>query len=274
MRSAFTLVELLVTIAVIGALLSILLTAAAPALEAGRASACQSNLRQLALSALTFANEHDQRLPSAQDASVEGVDRFWYGGGDFSEGAFHPEQGVMHAYLGSADVAGCPSLDDDSRSFQGPVDYAYNVVYLGLILRPAAERSPLGAELTKVRQPSRTVAFFDSGRIRHANPGWGDFERTAFGWPPSGRFGPDGASIPFYWPSFHGRHNNGAGHIAWLDGHVSARAPTRYDRYNALSPPMGKLEEHNLGDIDIDEKRDGNLSPPAGGADDVLFDLD
>lgn len=56
-RCAFTLVELLVVIAIIGILVALLLPAVQAAREAARRSACQNNLKNLALAAL---NHHDR----------------------------------------------------------------------------------------------------------------------------------------------------------------------------------------------------------------------
>lgn len=53
-RIGFTLVELLVVIAIIGVLVGLLLPAVQAAREAARRSACQNNLKQIALGVLTF----------------------------------------------------------------------------------------------------------------------------------------------------------------------------------------------------------------------------
>lgn len=62
-RAAFTLVELLVVVAVIGLLISVLL----PTLQRSRArgvlATCTSNLRQQGMALLEYAHEHSDRLP-------------------------------------------------------------------------------------------------------------------------------------------------------------------------------------------------------------------
>jgi prepilin-type N-terminal cleavage/methylation domain-containing protein/prepilin-type processing-associated H-X9-DG protein len=64
MRSAFTIVELLVVIAVIGMLVGLLLPAVQQAREAGRRNMCANNIRNLALAMLAHA-EATRRFPSS-----------------------------------------------------------------------------------------------------------------------------------------------------------------------------------------------------------------
>jgi prepilin-type N-terminal cleavage/methylation domain-containing protein/prepilin-type processing-associated H-X9-DG protein len=62
-RRAFTLVELLIVIAIIGVLVGLLMPTVGRAREAARRAACLSNLRQVHQSFLLFAEENDGLVP-------------------------------------------------------------------------------------------------------------------------------------------------------------------------------------------------------------------
>ena len=65
-RHAFTLVELLVVIAIIGILACLLVPALARAKAQGRNAVCINNLRQLGAAVRLYADENNNRLPTAE----------------------------------------------------------------------------------------------------------------------------------------------------------------------------------------------------------------
>src|SRR5438552_698125 len=62
-QTAFTLLELLVVVAVIGILASILLPVLARARAKSQSMFCLNNTRQLGIACLIYSTEHDDRLP-------------------------------------------------------------------------------------------------------------------------------------------------------------------------------------------------------------------
>jgi prepilin-type N-terminal cleavage/methylation domain-containing protein/prepilin-type processing-associated H-X9-DG protein len=62
-RRAFTLIEILIVIAIIALLAAILFPVFSRARESARRSSCASNLRQMMLAANQYAQDHDERLP-------------------------------------------------------------------------------------------------------------------------------------------------------------------------------------------------------------------
>lgn len=66
-RRAFTLVELLVVIAVIAVLAGLLLPTLGHATEQGRATACLSNLKQIGLALRLYLDENGNRMPVMQN---------------------------------------------------------------------------------------------------------------------------------------------------------------------------------------------------------------
>jgi prepilin-type N-terminal cleavage/methylation domain-containing protein len=93
--AAFTLVELLVTVAVIAVLASLLLPALARAKESARGTVCVSNLRQMGLATTLYSMDFKNRLP--------GFRNWLYARrGDLTTGALYP-------YVKSKGVYMCPT---------------------------------------------------------------------------------------------------------------------------------------------------------------------
>ena len=236
---AFTLIELLVVISIIALLIGILLPALSAARGAAKGAVCGSNLRQLGISLINYTNSYNGYVPpqSNGDEDGDGVEMRWYGGFNSSTSEFAEDEGSLSPYLGTADVGGCPSLDNDESYVNlGPVDYAYNWQISAEQALPPPYTSASMTRVDDILKPSDTVAFFDGGRYRPAD----GLARSAWGYP---------ASVGI--PPFHGRHE-GAGNVAWIDGHVSRRKPTYFTAYDGFDPTWEPNEELRVGDLDED----------------------
>jgi prepilin-type N-terminal cleavage/methylation domain-containing protein/prepilin-type processing-associated H-X9-DG protein len=75
-RTAMTLVELLVVLAIIGVLVALVLPGVQAARAAARAAACKNNLRQTGLAVQQFCDMHDGEFPKFVD-NAKDADRSW-----------------------------------------------------------------------------------------------------------------------------------------------------------------------------------------------------
>lgn len=75
--NAFTLIELLTVIAIIGILAGILVPTVGKVRKTARDSQCKASLRQIGTTMQLFMNDNRGRLPVAKDTSTEGPG-FWY----------------------------------------------------------------------------------------------------------------------------------------------------------------------------------------------------
>ncbi len=112
-RGAFTLVELLVVVAIIGILTSMTLPALARAREAARRAVCASNLRQVGMCLTMYSDEADGRFPPLQPTGTPGcLPELEFAPLTFKGDAVYPE------YLADARIMVCPSDLDGQDEFE------------------------------------------------------------------------------------------------------------------------------------------------------------
>jgi prepilin-type N-terminal cleavage/methylation domain-containing protein/prepilin-type processing-associated H-X9-DG protein len=129
-KSGFTLIELLVVIAIIAILASILFPVFARARENARRSSCQSNLKQIGLGWMQYAQDYDETMPSAVDgnpgASYPPNSGWMYYNvfpANTQAKAFRPELGSLYPYVKSTQIFACAS---DSQGQTSGNSYAAN----------------------------------------------------------------------------------------------------------------------------------------------------
>lgn len=223
----FTLIELLVVIAIIAIIASMLLPALARAKESGRTALCKSNLRQLTLGIVMYAEDNQDTLPWAG-----GVDRNlepdWVWGGhqmtnpnDQREWtkpywALHAESGSVFPYTtglkrvrprpGRRDtdfytmthaVYRCPSSGELGRSRR--VNFSLNALIEPNTNFRGGRSSSRGVELMKVRNPSTKLLVLDESAETMHNASF-----TPGGSAAKGNF----------------TYHNGKINMGFMDGHV------------------------------------------------------
>ena len=136
-RSAFTLIELLIVIAIIGALIALLMPMAVSAQDAAIRATCMAHLRQMTLGAISHASEHNGVFPAAllygtDDDCLTGDVRAW-------DWHAHPDgsvtPGLLWAHVDGVNAHGvlqCPTAVGVDATWSGdPVTgYNYNTGFI------------------------------------------------------------------------------------------------------------------------------------------------
>ncbi len=232
---AFTLVELLIVIAVMAVLLSILIPISHTAREQTRAVMCGSNLKQLSLTLTAYAQENET-FPYGFDNSEFGI-VIPPGGypGDASCDLlgwwwFHSLSGIGGQNYGKGTILWCPS-----RNVSEPYCLCGNYGVNRAICKDAlgfGDNEFVGVPLAlcQIRRPADTLLITDSGYSLISWKGATNapvepFENTAR----EGSFYVPGMTINqnrVIFPgqeadAIYGRHLNNSVNVGFADGHVS-----------------------------------------------------
>ena len=74
---AFTIVELLIVVAMIAILVGLLLPALNQVMEKGRSITCTSNIRQISLAVITYLDSHDAVFPPTTDSTAKSLFNYY-----------------------------------------------------------------------------------------------------------------------------------------------------------------------------------------------------
>ncbi len=245
-RRAFTLVEMLVVMAIIALLMGILLPVLASARSQGKAIVCRSNLRQLVLANTGYAIENNGSYAlAASDIYPGGANLHrWHGVREHLDEPFDSLKGPLVSYLADGAVKECPQKvkfrqgDPWDFNFEdGCGGYGYNMRYIGSKVWQGdkKENYEKSARNTEVASSAQTVMFADCAMVK-ADRGVPYYLEYSFSEPPLNDWG-------YAWPSIHFRHR-GKANIGWVDGHITSERMTDfnmviYDGINSSDVMLG-----------------------------------
>jgi len=226
---AFTLIEILVVVAIIALLIAILLPALARAREETKNVVCRSNLSQIHKSNVYYLQQYKGIFPPHRflleipDPITKSPEHFWFD--------------LLRVYTRTKELVHCPTLGNEMQQDrstwkwnydQHNLGYGYNAYFLGYYSHtPDAWGTYITGQRWwsegKVKSPCDLLVFSD------ANPNDGD-PKVGGGW---------SSSLWWPWINLHGEGVNGSrhaqgrkgtqgrkwggGNIAFFDGHCEYR---------------------------------------------------
>jgi prepilin-type N-terminal cleavage/methylation domain-containing protein/prepilin-type processing-associated H-X9-DG protein len=198
-RTGFTLIELLVVIAIIAILAAILFPVFAKAREKARAASCLSNIKQLALGWLMYAQDYDE----VQVLGYRQANNEWDDVLQANRTTYIAWYGTITPYVKNRQLFTCPSN-------RGTCDYCYNpyITWRGYVTTAA-----VGVSLAQIARASECIMLYDS---------YAGTRPCGYPWVVNARTAPNCEGKPAaYWlgVAYNVRHNDG-NNISFCDGHA------------------------------------------------------
>lgn len=217
-RSGFTLIEVLVVVAIIALLIGILLPTLARAREQARASACLSNFHQLGIGTVAYAHTYHEYVPPVDPAQADVGPKNTTSGtwGSYRVGsddmrAYHPKWGASlklwecpgahNKVLKRDDLAVTYAQDDPTRLGSA---YEYNPWMYDIVSRPTMWPQFQMASNPQFRMLRMNVKWASVVTIAHDNDNSNSEVPRARNWYPDG-------------DDPHAKM--GGGHMLYADGH-------------------------------------------------------
>ncbi|MDX1931120.1 MAG: DUF1559 domain-containing protein [Capsulimonadales bacterium] len=180
--SAFTLIELLVVIAIIAILAAILFPVFAQARDKARQASCLSNVKQIALGLIQYAQDYDELFPL--EANEYADEKYLY---DYSWVRY------TQPYIKNLQVFVCPNgkmspslsgadLEPVSGFPYSGVDYepSARIEDTGLVSGELAGGSPVGGPLVSYGMPSRTLYWLGPPYLSDIAVGPADYYQNEY----------------------------------------------------------------------------------------------
>lgn len=219
---AFTLIELLVVIAIIAILAAILFPVFAQARDKARQTMCLSNLKQIGLGWMMYAQDYDETtVPNQFIDAANSVMYQWDAAYVYPSGQtayFDPSRGFLQPYMKNAQIQDCPTGADLPVTAGRFTSLAYNST---LWFRTFGDLSV----------PAETIVLADGALYNTL----GVLSRASALAKPSSYTSYTAANM-------HGRHA-GRANVLWADGH----AGTAKTKYPGNQPKSAPLLQNNLG---------------------------
>ncbi len=228
LRKAFTLIELLVVIAIIAILAAILFPVFAQARAKARQASNLSNLKQIGLAVLMYAQDYDETMVPYLLPRVGGGTVWWHGITlPTSPLTYRREEGLLQPYMKNVQIQDCPVGKDIPTPFNwvnGNLVPAYGTNQLAFVQPTVA--NPTTVSLAAIQEPASTMLMLDA--VNAFNPA--SLTKSFFIAPnwtrnSAGNVVDNGGTTSSLSPRVHGRHSGNTSCVLWADGHVAVARP-------------------------------------------------